>query len=71
MSHQFTDSLSEKLILHARAKQFSSFILMIGTIASIDLYIPKYAIILQNKDDLKIPLLLNTIPSAKVLFHLN
>jgi hypothetical protein len=66
LSHQFSDSLSEKLVLHARARQFSSFVLMVGAIASIDLFIPKYAVVCQNKDDLKIPLMLNTIPSAKV-----
>lgn len=65
LSHQFSDSLSEKLVLHARARQFSSFVMMVGAIASIDLFIPKYAVVVQNKDDLKIPLMLNTIPSAK------
>ena len=36
-----------------------------GRIASADLFEPKFGIIIQNKDDLKIPLLLETIPTPK------
>lgn len=45
--------------------EFYSFILMVGTIISADQFDPKYAIIIQNKDDLKIPLLLETLPTPK------
>ncbi len=50
----------------ARARQFSSFILLVGSIASADVFLPKYAIIIKNKDDLKIPLMLEQIPTPKV-----
>ena len=53
------------LSLSARARQFSSFILMVGRIASATLFEPTAAIIIKNKDDLKIPLMLETIPTPK------
>ena len=65
VDHQFSTTQSVRATLNARAKQFSSFILLVGRIASIDLFEPKYAIILENKDALKIPLDFETIPSAK------
>jgi hypothetical protein len=72
----------------ARANQFSSFILLVGTIASaavfevrgeygkmqflglvnddaVFLAQPKHAILLTNKDELIIPLVLEQLPSAK------
>ena len=54
-----------QLTLRAEARQFSSFIVMIGRISSASTFDPKYAMIVQNKDDLRIPLDLETIPSAK------
>jgi hypothetical protein len=51
--------------LTARARQFSSFMLVVGTMRGPDCMQPKDAIILQNKDEVKIPLLLNEIPTAK------
>lgn len=42
-----------------------SFILLVGRITSADHFEPKYATLIQNKDELKIPLLLETIPTAK------
>ncbi|CAJ1960164.1 unnamed protein product [Cylindrotheca closterium] len=51
--------------LSARARQFSSFMLVIGTMAGPNKLNPKDAIILQNKDEVFIPLLLEEIPSAK------
>jgi hypothetical protein len=38
---------------------------MVGRIVSADVFDPQYATITQNKDDLKIPLLLETIPTPK------
>ena len=49
----------------ARARQFSSFILVVGTMVGPDKLMPQDAIILQNKDEVSIPLLLEEIPSAK------
>jgi hypothetical protein len=64
LNHQFLDS-SGGFQLSGRARQFSSFMLVIGTMTSGDRLQPKDAIILQNKDEVNIPLLLNEIPSAK------
>ena len=51
--------------LHARARQFSSFILLLGKIADAKTFAPECAMIIKDKDDLKIPLMLETMPSAK------
>ena len=65
LGHSFTGSTPSQLNLVAQARQFSSFILMVGRIASATEFDPKYAIILQNKDEVKIPLFLEQIPTAK------
>ncbi|MBL9103130.1 MAG: hypothetical protein JNL82_19445 [Myxococcales bacterium] len=65
ISHQFSGSSGLALSLVARARQFSSFILLVGRIASADVFEPKYGIIVQNKDLLKIPLMLEQIPTPK------
>jgi hypothetical protein len=38
---------------------------MVGTLASADKFEPKHALIIQNKDDLRVPLLLETLPTPK------
>src|SRR5690242_12719707 len=38
---------------------------MVGRITGAHTFDPKYALIVQNKDDLRIPLLLETIPTPK------
>jgi len=65
VDHCFSSSSQSSLKLKARARQFSSFILMIGTIVSANEFQPKHAIIIQNKDDLLIPLLTEVIPTPK------
>ena len=65
MLHRFESSSSPDYVLAARARQFSSFVLMAGTMAGPDEFTPKDAIIVQNKDEVLIPLLLEEIPSAK------
>jgi len=65
MNHKFENHEPLSYQLTARARQFSSFILMIGTVAGPDTFIPKDAIIIQNKDEILIPILLNELPSAK------
>ncbi len=65
VDNQFSDYKGSRLQLIARARQFSSFILLVGKIASADVFDAKYGIIIQNKDDLKIPLILETIPTPK------
>eukprot|EP00339_Tiarina_fusa_P021804 CAMPEP_0117014176 /NCGR_PEP_ID=MMETSP0472-20121206/11550_1 /TAXON_ID=693140 ORGANISM="Tiarina fusus, Strain LIS" /NCGR_SAMPLE_ID=MMETSP0472 /ASSEMBLY_ACC=CAM_ASM_000603 /LENGTH=684 /DNA_ID=CAMNT_0004717671 /DNA_START=752 /DNA_END=2806 /DNA_ORIENTATION=- len=65
VSYQFSGALPAGLKVIARARQFSSFILMIGTVTAADEFQPKEAVIVQNKDDLLIPLLSEVIPTPK------
>jgi hypothetical protein len=65
ISHQFSDQPGPSLSLVARARQFSSFILLVGRIASADVFEPRLGVIVQNKDLLKIPLMLEQIPTPK------
>ena len=61
----FEDSPSLELQLTARARQFSSFILLVGKIVGKDQFEPEDAIVLQNKDHILVRLLTEVIPSAK------
>ena len=63
--HQFSGRSPPALRLAARARQFSSFILMVGKMSGPTSFEPESAIIVKNKDDLLIPLLLETIPTPK------
>lgn len=65
ISHQFSGQPGPSLSLVARARQFSSFILLVGRIASADVFEPRFGIVVQNKDLVRIPLMLEQIPSAK------
>jgi hypothetical protein len=64
--HRFeNDSLLSELKLRAEARQFSSYIVLVGRLTSATTFDPKYGMIVQNKDEVVIPLELETIPSAK------
>uniref|UniRef100_A0A7S1KV23 Uncharacterized protein n=1 Tax=Alexandrium catenella TaxID=2925 RepID=A0A7S1KV23_ALECA len=65
LSHQFSGHSGSKLSLVSRARQFSSMLVLIGRIASASTFEPKYAAVVQNKDELTIPLDLSTIPTPK------
>mmetsp|Transcript_43764 Transcript_43764/g.103411 ORF Transcript_43764/g.103411 Transcript_43764/m.103411 type:complete len:974 (+) Transcript_43764:105-3026(+) len=65
LSHQFEGQSGAKLSVVSRARQFSSMIVLIGRITSATSFEPKYAAIVQNKDELKIPLDMSTIPTPK------
>lgn len=65
LAHSFSGDSPSQLKLVAQARQFSSFILIVGRVASAKEFDPKYAIIVQNKDEIKIPLNLEQIPTAK------
>ncbi len=65
VSHQFSGGSSLALELVARARQFSSFILLVGRIAAADVFEPRFGVIVQNKDLLSIPLMLEQIPTPK------
>ncbi|KAJ3147847.1 hypothetical protein HDU86_007842 [Geranomyces michiganensis] len=64
--HRFSDSLNDiGLSLKARARQFSSFILLAGRIASASEFEPVAALVVQNKDDLSLALSLENLPTAQ------
>jgi hypothetical protein len=65
LTHQFSGQSQGSYELASRARQFSCFILMIGTLAGAGEFAPQHAIILQNKDAMIIPLLMSHLPTAK------
>lgn len=66
LQHRFESSHAvSSFQLAARARQFSSFLLIVGNMMGPNQLSPKNAIILQNKDELLIPLITNVLPSAK------
>jgi len=65
LQHKFSNETASELALVARARQFSSMLVLVGRIASATVFEPKYAAIVQNKDELSIPLELSTIPTPK------
>ena len=65
LGHRFSNEPPASLTLIAQARQLSNYIVLIGRIASPTLFEPNYAIIIQNKDDIKIPLNLESIPTPK------
>jgi len=52
-----------QLSLVARARQFSSFLVLAGRITSATIFDPMCAVIVQNRDELTIPLEASTIPT--------
>eukprot|EP01036_Dinobryon_divergens_P030974 gene30974-40302_t len=66
LAQSFSDSPpSAKVRIVATARQFSSFIVLLGSISSATTFEPKFACLLQNKDELAIPLALHSIPNAQ------
>ncbi len=65
VAQTFAGSTPPSLQLSARAMQFSSFLMLIGRMGSATTFQPQHGIILQNQDDLTIPLMPETLPSAK------
>jgi hypothetical protein len=51
--------------LTCRARQFSCFLLILGTMSGPNTFDPKDAIVIQNKDEVLIPLMTTVLPSAK------
>jgi hypothetical protein len=60
-----TGAAANTVNLVAKARQFSSFMLLLGKISAADSFEPEQAIILSNQDELVLPLLLNTLPTPK------
>ena len=65
LGHRFSSESLPTLTLEARARQFSGYVMLLGTIGGKDLFIPKHAMIVRDKDDFRIPLILEEIPSVK------
>ena len=65
LGQRFSNSSPPQINLNARARQFSSFILLVGRITSASTFQPATGIIIKDKDDLKMPLDMNTIPTPK------
>lgn len=67
MDHQFKGSGgTSSLTMTARTRQFSCFVVVIGTVVTLDHFEPTNAFLLQNQDELRIPLALETLPTPKV-----
>jgi hypothetical protein len=64
ISYQFSTESRNDFELIARARQFSSFMILIGTMISHNEFESKHGMIVQNKDEFVIPLLFEAIPSA-------
>ncbi|KAL7501535.1 hypothetical protein ACHAWT_009804 [Skeletonema menzelii] len=64
LNHRFEKQHKEYRLV-SRARQFSAYILVVGTMTGSNSIEPKDAIIVQNKDEVMIPLLLNELPTAK------
>src|SRR5206468_2905073 len=58
VQNKFSDQPVVNASLNFRARQFSSYIVVLGTVASTTRFLPKYAILVRNKDDVCIPLIL-------------
>ena len=63
LNHWFEGESDMKLVLNARARAFSSFILAIGRIPVTDVFEPEMAMIIKNEDDLSIPLMFEKLPT--------
>merc|ERR1712159_121738 len=68
VAHEFGGggSMAGSVNLVARARQFSSFLLLVRNISGPSSFTPKHAIILQNKDELLLPLILEQLPTPQV-----
>mmetsp|Transcript_21420 Transcript_21420/g.25796 ORF Transcript_21420/g.25796 Transcript_21420/m.25796 type:complete len:1044 (-) Transcript_21420:378-3509(-) len=53
------------LTVKAHARQFSTYMILLGAMESANTFAPKHACILQNKDILRIPLNLEPMPTPK------
>eukprot|EP00808_Paulinella_micropora_P009122 g83100.t1 len=65
LTYQYAGAGSHSYQISCRARQYSCFIVMIGTLNSATDFAPSHAMIVQNKDEFIIPLLLEHLPTAK------
>ena len=65
IDHQFARAPSPPLTLSVRARQFSCFMVLLGRLGPGGTFEPSHAMLARNKDELRIPLDLEQMPSAK------
>lgn len=65
LRQEFSGESGLQASLIARTHQFSAMVVLVGRVVSADQFEPKAAAILQNKDELQIPLELSSIPTPK------
>jgi len=65
LTQRFGSDRAPKLRLHARARHYSSFALLIGTIQSASSFAPTFGVVLRNRDELQLPLWLDMLPPPK------
>lgn len=65
LRHSFSGQTGSGLFLKSRARQFSSMLVLVGRVTSATSFDPTYAAIIQNKDELTIPLEMSVIPTPK------
>lgn len=72
IAHEFSETAglrragqTSSLQLTARARQFSSFLMLLGRIGPNHSFQPQHAMVVQNKDELNLPLHLEQLPTAK------
>lgn len=64
LQHRFGHETANHNIV-ARARQFSAFVLILGRMTAPTTLEPQHATIVQNKDEVLIPLLVSELPTAK------
>ena len=65
VDHRFADGRPSPLSLCIKARQFSCFMVLLGRMGGGGTFEPSHAMVVRNKDELKLPLLLETMPSAQ------
>ena len=65
LAHQFDEQDAAPLRLSAHARQFSCFILLLGRVGPARTFEPSHAVLIKDKDELTISLMLETLPTPK------
>mmetsp|Transcript_18486 Transcript_18486/g.59612 ORF Transcript_18486/g.59612 Transcript_18486/m.59612 type:complete len:777 (+) Transcript_18486:1-2331(+) len=65
VSHDFAEDPPSSLAVKASARQFSSFLLVLGSVLPGSSIEPSHAVVVKNRDELTIPLVLDALPSPK------
>ena len=66
LGHQFSDTTFPKLTLVTRARQFSSYLILIGQVTGLRSFEPAHGFIVSNKDELQIPLILESLSAPQI-----